>query len=279
MVKVGLALGGGSARGLAHLGIIDVLIEAGIRIDVVSGTSIGAIAGAGFAAGRHQEMKEFALSLDVRRLISLFELSLPVYGLIDGSRIAETFTRTIGVERIEDMDIPFCAVCCDTKTGERVLLKRGRLESALRASIAIPGMFKPVRIRGKVLVDGGLADPIPVRAAREMGADVVIAVDLNHYVLDRPEVKRGRLVTALERRVLGEYGIPDVFNTGLQSVFILMKNLSAANLRRDRPDVVLRPRIGDIGFLEYHRGREAIEMGRKCAAESLDPIRMAVPGQ
>lgn len=185
--KVGLALGSGSARGWAHMGVIKALTEADIRVDYVAGTSIGAVVGAVYASGKIGALEDVALQLDWRQIVSFLDVVFPKSGLIDGKKIADFVRTHVTPKNIEDLTLPFCAISTDLETGSEVVIRKGDVIEAVRASISIPGIFTPVRRNGMILVDGGLVDPVPVRVVREMGADFVIAVDLNHDII----VKKG----------------------------------------------------------------------------------------
>ncbi len=275
-MRIGLALGGGSARGLAHIGIIDALLESGIEISAVAGTSIGSLVGAGLASGRYDRVREYALSLNVRRAImGICDPGFPFTGLMEGRKASEMFSEMLEVKNIEDMRIPFCAVCCDHGTGERVILDKGPVFNAIKASISIPGLFEPLKLDGRILLDGGIVEPVPVRAARELGADYVIAVDLNHYVLDRPPQDRRNIIRGLDSLRGKRNNTPDIFRMMMDGLFIMERNLSIMTLKEDPPDLLLRPRIGDIGFLDYNRAKEAIAKGRECALESIEEIRLS----
>lgn len=181
--RVGIALGSGSARGLAHIGVLRALIEAGIRIDIVAGTSMGAFVGAMFAAGKLGELEKAFRGMGWQGIASLVDPVFPRSGLIDGLKIGEFVRSHVPQADIESLPIAFRAVATDISTGEEVVLDSGDLVEAVRASIAVPGVFTPVRCKDRVLVDGGLVDPVPVSTARAMGAEVVIAVDLNHDIV------------------------------------------------------------------------------------------------
>jgi len=277
-LKVGLALGGGSARGVAHIGVIDALVEEGIPIDIVAGTSIGAMVGAGFAAGKHEELKEFALSLDKWKLLTFFDPSNPFSGLVEGKKVTDYFGEKVGYSNIEDLPLRFAAVCCDYATGERVVLDHGPIVRSVRASMSVPGLFTPARVGGKVLIDGGVVEPVPVRTARELGADVVIAVDLNTYVLDRRSKNgKGSFGKLLESRLFfRDKEIPDVFSLMMDSLYIMQRSLSQLRLKEDRPEVIISPKIGDVGFMDYNMAPDVIRMGREQTLAMIDRIRKAI---
>ncbi|MEO1266167.1 MAG: patatin-like phospholipase family protein, partial [Pseudomonadota bacterium] len=177
--KIGLALGGGAARGWAHIGVIKALESAGIRPDVIAGTSIGAVVGGCYAADQFEAIEAFARSMTPRRMFGFFDLNLAGSGLINGQRLSDALEEQLDDMRIEDLPRPFTAIATEIGTGHEVWLNRGRMVEAIRASYAIPGIFKPVRIQDRWLFDGALVNPIPVSVCRALGARHVIAVNLN----------------------------------------------------------------------------------------------------
>jgi NTE family protein len=178
--KVGLALGGGAARGWAHIGVIHALSEAGVHIDYVAGTSIGSLVGAALASGKVKSLEMVVRELDWTRALSLLDMGLPRSGLLDGHHVTAAIREHVTAGDIADLMLPFCAVSTDLFDGSEVLLDSGDVIEAIRASISIPGVFTPVKRDGRMLVDGGLVNPVPTSVAREMGAEYVISVDLNH---------------------------------------------------------------------------------------------------
>jgi NTE family protein len=183
--KVGLALGSGSARGFAHIGIIRVLEAEGIPIDCVAGTSIGAIVGSVYAAGRFREGQKFVENLDLKKLSTLLDPLLPLSGLLGGKSLEKVFNSLLQHEQIEHFPLPFAAIATDVATGEEVILTTGDAVKAVRASMSLPGIFTPVFFQDRFLVDGGLVSPVPVNAAKMLGADVVIAVNLAAEMISR----------------------------------------------------------------------------------------------
>jgi NTE family protein len=185
---IGLALGGGAARGLAHIGVLRALIRAGYAPDVIAGTSIGAVVGGIYAAGKLDTLADWALSLKRRDVISLVDIAISGGGLMGGTRLAQLLEREIGETRIEDLPLGFAAVATEIGTGHEVWLTRGRLMTALRASYALPGILPPVLISRRWLMDGALSNPVPVSVTRALGARLVIAVSLNADALGRATV-------------------------------------------------------------------------------------------
>ena len=305
--RVGLALGGGAARGWAHIGVIEALADRGIRIDCIAGTSMGALVGAFHASGRLSELREIACGLDWRRVLHYFlEMTFPRSGMIDGRKIADFARKSIAFSRIEDMPIPFKAVAADVQTGEEIILDRGDAIDAVRASISIPGMFTPVSLADHILVDGGLVNPVPVSVARAMGADTVIAVDVNHCIFgdhepDRPvpavkpasgpesAVRPGQALPATGRFLdrmrdrLRDRGrqpgppwsraaaLPNIFDILGNSIQIMQVRITEARFKSEPPDVLIRPRVGNIGFMDFHRASEAISAGYAAATGDAKP--------
>ena len=292
---VGLALGSGGARGGAHLGVLKALQELQVRVDLVAGTSIGALVGGFFAAGRLVELTEVALHLDWRQALYYFlEVNVPRSGLIDGHRVRDFVRRHVREVRVEQLALPFRAVATDLFSGREVVLDRGDLIEAIRASVSIPGMFTPVCREGFALVDGGLVNPLPVSVVRAMGADVVIAVDLNSDLpgparrcngapRSRPEPKPPAAANPLLARLNETWGrinwaergplknwheassLPTIFEVLGQSIQIAGTQITAARLVTDPPDVLVQPKVGRIGYLEFQRSREAYEAGYAAA--------------
>lgn len=291
--RVGLALGSGSARGLAHIGVIRALREAGIEVHVVAGTSIGAVVGAFHAAGQIEQVAGEFLAFDWKNVAALLDPIFPRAGLIDGRKVAEFVRARVGGRAFEDLPLPLRVVATDMQTGGEVVFASGDLSTAVRASIAVPGVLTPMRIEGRVFVDGGLVNPVPVSVARAMGADFVIAVDLNHDIVEgrqsrhRPQGRAGgpaveRLLAALRAAQspmlaqfeswLGEEPLPGIFEVLLASLSIMQSRITEANLQTNAPDLLIRPPLGTLRFLDFDRAAEIIEAGYVSAQKALaDP--------
>jgi len=298
---VGLALGSGSARGWAHIGVIRALADAGVRVDCVAGTSIGAAVGAVFASGDLDALEDVARGLDWKQVASFYDAVLPKSGLIDGTKLSKFIRRHVKEARIEELRLPFGAVATDLDTGEEVVIREGDIIEAVRASFSIPGILTPVRRNGRVLVDGGLVNPVPVSVLREMGADFVIAVDLNHGVVGgRPsrgtiappepappdtrvtEIKN-RIAQALNtrmarvrlpaldqiRRWRSRQPLPSIFDVMTTSINIMGGLITTARLQADPPDLLIQPKVAHLRSLEFHRAGEAIAEGYREAADRL----------
>lgn len=290
--RVGLALGSGSARGLAHIGVLRAIEDAGIKVDFIAGTSMGALIGAIYAAGKLEGLTERFLDFDWKSIVSLLDPVFPRSGLIDGQKIADFVRAHVPATSIEHLPIPFQAVATDIMNGEQVALGTGDLIEAVRASIAVPGIFTPVRSNGRILVDGGLVNPVPVSVARAMGADLIIAVDLNHDIvttrLSRPHpFANGKPYTqamsrmleslqSLESPALAQFSawlhqepLPGIFDVLLASIYVMQARITQATLRHDKPEILIRPPLGAVRFMEFDRAEEIIEIGYRSAAGHL----------
>jgi len=304
--KIGLVLGSGSARGWAHIGVISALAELGIRVEYVAGTSMGALVGAVHASGGIDALKEFALQLDWRRIVYFLDVVFPKSGLIDGKTVADFIRSQVKETRIEDLPLPFRAVSTDLTTGREMVIREGDIIEAVRASISIPGIFTPVQAADAVLVDGGLVNPVPVSVARSMGADFVIAVDLSRGKLGerRPRetttlpsggivagaavgsVIAEKLLRAFNQRVgafdfrgltqarqwLEKDPAPNIFEVLIASINIMETQIAAIKLQADPPDILIRPNLGHIKFLEFNRAREAIQEGYRETLKQIGPL-------
>ena len=307
--RVGLALGSGGARGWAHLGVLEVLQENGVEVHCVAGTSMGAVVGSFFAAGREPALRELAADLDWNRLRQFFwEISLSRSGLTDGRRLLEETAKLLGHREFRELDIPFRAVATDLAGGAEVVLSSGDLLQALRASLSIPGLFSPVRIGRRLLVDGGLVNPVPVNVARDMGAQVVLAVDVSQGIREDEAVrteaeasdgdvpvgplrlprKTDEEEAASPMQVLEQFfedvekkmrrlkaswrareSKPDMLEVLVRSVRIMEAQIARTRLAAEPPDVLIEPNVGGIGTLDFQRAKEAIAAGRAAAEKAL----------
>lgn len=251
--KIGLALGSGGARGLAHIGVIKVLEENNIPIDFITGSSIGAMIGGFYAAGLSiKEIEEIASSTDWRKVFStLFEPSFKK-GLIGGEKVKTFIENYINGKSFEECKMPFVAVATDLKTGEVVVLKKGEMALAMRASISIPLIFRPVEIDGRTLADGGLSAPIPVEIVRNMGADIVIAVNLDKHYYD-------------------EQWSPGFYDIANGSLGILRHHL--AMLNATNADIVIEINAGNISWYRFTNGREKILIGEEATQKILPRLK------
>ena len=293
--KVGLALGGGAAKGWAHIGVIKALLDNGLVPDVVAGTSIGAVAGGCYAAGKLAELEQFALSLTKRNVFAYMDLTLARRGLIAGGKLRDRFNAQLSGCQIETLATPFAAVATEIETGHEVWTRKGDLVEAMRASYALPGIFEPVGIGGRWLMDGAFVNPIPVTTARALGADVVIAVNLNSDVFMRssviqshgpdeaaavPAPKAAGLfgpmlgIASMFRRGGGETEqSPGIATVMVDAFNIVQDRIARSRLAGDPPDLMINPKLAGLGLMEFHRAREAIAIGEEAARRLMPEIR------
>jgi NTE family protein len=278
---VGLALGSGSARGWAHVGVIRALEQASIRPDLVCGTSIGALVGAAYAAGELDRFEQWVLGLGFKDVVAFMDVSLSS-GLIKGERLMEFFRRNFVDRPLEKLPMPFTAVATSLRTGAEVWLRQGSTIDAVRASIALPGLFAPVLWEGSVVVDGGLVNPVPVSLARAMGADVVIAVDLSSDILGRhlradpqPEAPPGgvddwvrrlqdNLAALIPAHSPDGPRMPSMSEVLASSINIMQVRIARSRMAGEPPDLIVAPRLAHLGLLDFHRAKEAIEEGKRA---------------
>lgn len=295
--KIGLALGGGAARGWAHIGVLRALKAAGIEPDIIAGTSIGAVVGGCAIAGHLDQLEDFARELTVRRVFGYLDLNLTGTGLISGQRLCERLDRHLGDRRIEDLNKSFAAVATEIGSGHEVWLRRGRMVDAIRASYALPGIFKPVKIDGRWLFDGALVNPIPVSVCRAMGARYVIAVNLNFDISSRaaagaailpdanadpdPQIEpapvKGKNGIAVRRLLMRQvFGTgedaPGISTVVIDAFNIVQDRIARSRLAGDPPDAMITPRLHGIGLFDFHRAEDLIARGEAAAQRAIDDI-------
>jgi len=263
--RIALALGGGAARGWAHIGVLRALDEACIDVGMIAGTSIGALVGGCYLAGKLDELESFARSLTMRRIAGLLDLTIGGGGLFAGLRLTKRMQEHLEGLTIEGLDRPFVAVATELNTGHEVWIGSGSLITALRASYALPGIFEPVHCSNRMLVDGALVNPVPVSVCRAHEQQLVVAVNLNYDVFGRAAVIKlnAGVQTPEESRRPRARGESRLGMTGVmvQSFNIIQDRISRARLAGDPPDLALHPRLNDIGLSEFHRAGEAIDRG------------------
>lgn len=284
--KIGLVLGSGSARGWAHVGAIRALEQAGIRPDLVCGTSIGALVGAAYAAGELERFEQWLLGLNIADVLSFMDVRLNG-GVIKGARLMEFFRRNFIDRPIEELPMPFAAVATALHTGAEVWLREGSTIEAVRASIALPALFTPVMHESRVLVDGGLVNPVPVSLARAMGADVVIAIDLSSDILGRhlreepePEEPAGEWRRKLQENLSAlipalpseEPRFPSMLDVVASSINIMQVRISRSRMAGEPPDAIVTPHLAHLGLLDFHRAGEAIEEGERAVIAALPSL-------
>jgi len=294
-IKIGLALGGGAARGWAHIGVLRALNAAGIRPDIIAGTSIGAVVGACEIAGQLDALEEFARELTRRRVLGYLDFNLSGTGLITGHRLGERLRKQLGDMTFEDMPRRLTAVATEIGTGHEVWLSRGNVVDAVRASYALPGVFRPVKVEGRWLFDGALVNPIPVSVCRALGARYVIAVNLNidisnrgtiSYINPMPgsdqELEEAPPVTAqngkgvrqlLQRQLLGRGDdVPGISTVMVDAFNIVQDRIARSRLAGDPPDSMISPRLHGFGLFDFHRADELIARGETAAKREIEDL-------
>jgi NTE family protein len=294
--KIGIALGGGAARGWAHIGVLRALIQSGIVPDIVAGTSIGAVVGGCYAAGRLDELEGFARDLTRRKVFGYLDFNLTGSGLITGQRLVNRLDGHLRDMHIEELATRFVAVATEIGTGHEVWLSRGRLVDAMRASYALPGIFKPMNINSRWLFDGAMVNPVPVSVCRALGARYVIAVNLNADLGGRGTViadagavpesaeeaavkgslkgKNGRAARKLlQRQIFGSGDTGPGISTVMVDAFnIVQDRIARSRLAGDPPDAIINPRLGGIGLFDFHQADELIWRGIAAVQRDLDDL-------
>lgn len=292
---VGLALGGGGAKGWAHIGVLQSLLDQGIKPDVVAGTSIGAVVGGAYACGQLDRLEEWVNKLDVSQVVGLMDFRFNG-GIMEGEKLFRRLGEDLKLaeKNIESLKVPFGAVATNLDRGTEVWLREGSVLQAVRASAALPGLFSPARVNEHWLVDGGLVNPVPVSLCRALGADLVIAVDLNGNQLaqnvqadeglsDSMKKEEGSGGLTLSREVLRDkfydalYGmvnhfretdvkkesVPSIMDIAIKSINVMSIRITRSRLAGDPPDILLRPQLNHIGLMDFHCAKEAIKQGHK----------------
>ena len=298
---IGVALGGGAARGFAHIGILRTLIAHGIVPNVVVGTSIGAVVGGAYAAGHLDTLEEWARSLQPRNILGYLDIRLNGSGLIGGDKLASQLEASIGPTLIEDLPLKYATVATEVRTGHEIWLTHGRMVDAIRASYALPGIFSPVLVGDRWLVDGALVNPVPVSAARALGAEIVIAANLSSDVFthsttifshgpsaeapaamveaEPPKRGIGRLFSAertVKREFFGSGGRPGISSVMVDAFNIMQDRITRARLAGDPPDLLITPRVGQVGWFDFHRADYLIAHGARAAERAIESIQEAI---
>lgn len=297
-MNIGLALGSGSSRGWSHIGIINALADLGIEPNIICGTSIGALVGASYISNNLEKLEEWTCSLTKLRLARFFEINTSLNGFVNSERFHDFLNEYVASDDslIENLDKSYASVSTDLENGREVWLTKGSLVKAVWSSISIPGLFPAIRNGNKWLVDGGLVNPVPISVCRALGADIVIAVNLNGDILSKrfnktknlikPEVKKEAnldagvvsKMTDLVKEYTGSVFTmtknddqpPGLFEAIAGSINITQDRVTRSRMAGDPPDILLAPKLSDIGLLEFYRASEAIREGR-AAVELMTP--------
>ncbi|HEY3893177.1 MAG TPA: patatin-like phospholipase family protein [Bradyrhizobium sp.] len=303
---IGLALGGGAARGFAHIGIVRTLVAHGIVPNVVVGTSIGAVVGGAYAAGHLDQLEGWARSLQPRNILGYLDIRLNGSGLIGGDKLAAQLEAAMGNTLIEELPLKFATVATEVRTGHEIWLTHGRIVDAMRASYALPGIFSPVMVGDRWLVDGALVNPVPVSTARAFGAEIVIAANLSSdvfahsttiyshgpaaevsvipaldTVIEPAPPKRGLSKffspeRTVKREFFGGGGRPGISTVMVDAFNIMQDRITRARLAGDPPDLLISPRVGQIGWFDFHRADDLIEHGVRAAERAIESIQEAI---
>ena len=310
--KIGLALGSGSARGMSHIGVIRALQDMNIQPDIVAGCSVGALVGASYATSNLDKLEEWAVAMTESKIRSFLSLNFNASGFVNAKKLQELFEHTIGMDslKFKAMNHKFGAVATNLSNGKEVWLTEGSVHDALWSSMAFPGLFPSVQYENKWLVDGGLVNPVPVSLCRALGAEVVIAVNLNADIINSYEViqnddedlddptKKSQssqehsdgeamdfwdktknklqdvfgLISADGTKVKEPKGIDVISN----SIHIMSSHLTRSRLAGEPPDVLLQPRLTDVGLLQLHKAKSCIAEGRACVERMADEISFRI---
>ncbi|MRJ43797.1 patatin-like phospholipase RssA [Idiomarina loihiensis] len=309
-VKVALALGSGAARGWAHIGVIKALEEMGVRINMVAGTSIGSLVGAGYASGRLAEIEQWVQGMNRWEVFNLLDFGFNHGGIIGGEKVFNRAREEFGQRNIEDLPVTYGAVATDLYSGREIWLRNGDLYDASRASCAMPGILSPKSFDGRWLIDGGLVNPVPVSLCRALGADFVIAVHLNSQLNSKAQQRKGRSIppqteaeqldkekadTEIQDNENGFFDnmwsgskeyldsfkerfrnngekAPGMFSVMASSIDIMQERITKARMAGDPPDILVQPKLGHVGIMEFYRGQEAIDLGYETTTRMRDLI-------
>jgi NTE family protein len=298
--KIGLALGGGVARGWAHIGVMRALLKLGIEPDIICGTSVGALVGGCWLTGHLDTLENWARGLTRRRMISYLDIRLGGGGILGGQKLSKLLYQYLDDIQIESLSKPFAAVCTELSTGHEIWIQNGGLADAIRASYALPGVFAPVKHNGQWLVDGALINPVPISVCRALGARLVIGVTLNADTFGKGMIEEGKALDALEAdpgQVMREasagsplrpdriimkqlFGAnedsPGITTVMLGALNIVMDRLARSRMAGDPPDVLISPRIGHISLLDFDRAAECIALGEDAVHTAITPLREAL---
>ena len=299
-LSIGLVLGGGAARGFAHIGVLRTLMAHGIRPDVIAGTSIGAVVGGLFAAGALDAFEDWCRQLTRRRVLAYLDFRFAGSGLISGGRLARKLDGALGDTSFADLPMRLAAIATEIGTGHEIWLTRGRLSEAMAASYALPGIFPPKLIGGRWLMDGAMVNPLPISAARALGARLVIAVNLNadnfgrgttiqdhgpdaeddarraQHELDRSRRGIFRPDRLLHREFFGTAGRPGLSTVMVEAFQVMQDRITRSRLAGDPPDVMISPRLGRVNLFDFHRAKDTIALGAEATEKSIEAISESI---
>ncbi|MFC1669923.1 patatin-like phospholipase family protein [Spirochaetota bacterium] len=303
---VGLVLGSGSSRGWAHIGAIEALEEEKIPIDHITGCSIGSYVAAIYASGGLKSLKKFVLNMNGKKVFSYFDVVFPKSGLLNGTKkLKELFSMHSNAQLFSDLDIPVMMVATDIDTGRKVVIRSGNLLPAMRATMSMPILFPPVKIKGRWLADGGLVDPVPVGVARTIETNIIIAIDLNGDLISKKIIEtrskkpknksnilhneRNELIKKLSNYyesaeslfkkkahelLKRESATPNIIETATKSLSIMQERITRINLAAEPPDILIQPRLGELKMMDFDQVEHVIEEGYISIKERVDDIKL-----
>ena len=290
-LKIGLALGSGSSRGWSHIGVINALAEQGIEPDIVCGTSIGALVGASYVCNKLDSLEKWVKSLTKFETARFLDINTSFNGFVDTDRLHQFLNEIVADDtmEIESAEKQFAAIATELETGREVWFTEGSILEAVWSSISLPGLFPAIRNKDKWLVDGGLVNPVPVSVCRALGADIVIAVNLNGSIVGKhfikPPVEKDNGFVSKITELVAEYTTPifsekpaeeeppNLLDAIAGSINITQDRITRSRMAGDPPDILLSPKLSHIGLLEFYRAKEAIEEGHKCVQRMLPEIK------
>lgn len=297
---IGLALGGGLARGFSHIGVLKALTRHNIQPSIVAGTSIGAVVGAAYLAGKLEDLEEWALDLNRMSVLSYLDFRVRGASMIGGNRLRKVLSHNFKDMQIEDLPKPFIAIATDLNTGHEIWMRRGSIVDAMIASFALPGIFPPVKIDHRMLVDGAMVNPVPIAPMLALGARMTIGVDLNTDIVgkatqaenqgynnvagfdmfndkDVPPEKQKEIKSSITRRLFRrEENSPSLFGVMFSALGIMNDRITRSRLAGDPPDIHIKPKIGHIGMLEFEKAEELIALGEESAESYIQDIKDAM---
>jgi NTE family protein len=291
-MNIGLALGSGSSRGWSHIGVISALADHGVVPDIVCGTSIGSLVGASYASNNLEKLEGWVRSLTKFETARFFEINTSLNGFVNTERLHNFLNEYVASDNsvIDNLDKQYATVATDLETGREVWLTKGSVLEAVWSSISLPGLFPAIKNNNKWLVDGGLVNPVPVSLCRALGADIVIAVNLNgdivgkHFQKPKHIIKQDAGVVDKITDLVTEYAAsvfptkvedqpPSLFEAIAGSVNITQDRITRSRMAGDPPDILLSPKLSHIGLLEFYRANEAINEGKECVQRMLPEIQ------
>jgi NTE family protein len=295
--KIGLALGSGASRGWSHIGVIDALVAEGVEPDIVCGTSVGAMMGAAYVAGNLPRLKDWVIASSRADVYRFLDIKFSKTGFVDINRL-DKFLNDYVVDKeieIDDLPKPFLAVSTCLDSGQEIWSRSGKVAKSVRASMSLPGLFPPVRQEGRWLVDGGLVNPVPVTACRALGADVVIAVNLNSDIVGRRLNRTAKTPSSEEEGMLRylkqqakEYSSslfssaeeqetpPGLLGVVSSSINIFQDRITRSRLAGDPADILISPRLRDVGLLEFGKAADAMQTGEACVRQVMPDIKRLI---